>query len=119
MSYADLRVLTPQVHDGEDVRAVVTVTNTGERPVTETVQVYVDDVVTSVTWAGKELKGFRQVDLAPGASEQVEVSIAVADCSIVNAAGERVVEPGAFRLLVGASSRESGLLSGEFEVLAD
>ncbi|PFG21034.1 glycoside hydrolase family 3 N-terminal domain-containing protein [Serinibacter salmoneus] len=119
VEYADLRVLTPRVHDGEHVRAVVTVTNTGERPVRETVQVYVDDVVTSVTWAGKELKGVRQVDLTPGASEQVEVSIAVADCSIVTAAGERVVEPGAFRLLVGASSREADLLASEFEVLAD
>ena len=48
------------------MRAEVTLTNTGARPALETVQVYVSDIVTSVTWAEKELKAYRQVDLAPG-----------------------------------------------------
>ena len=45
------------------VRAEVTVTNTGSRPVLETVQAYVSDVVTSVTWAQQELKASLQVHL--------------------------------------------------------
>ncbi|ROS75372.1 glycoside hydrolase family 3 N-terminal domain-containing protein [Cellulomonas sp. PhB143] len=123
VEYADLEVLTPQVSAGgtgagESVRARVTVRNTGSRPALETVQVYVHDVVTSVTWAEKELKTFRQVELAPGASEVVEIEVPVADCTLVDAAGRRVVEPGAFELLVGPSSRDEVLLRAGFTVSA-
>ncbi len=117
VTYSDLRLDSAVLGLEDEVRATVTVTNTGERPVRETVQVYVDDVVTSVTWAGKELKSFSQVDLAPGASAQVEVSVPVAACSLVDADGVRRVEAGGFRLLVGPSSRDEVLLAAEFAVV--
>ena len=79
-------------------------------------QVYVSDTVTSATWADKELKAYRQVDLAPGQTHEVEIEVPVADCTIVDARGERVVEPGDFELLVGSSSRDADLLSIRFEV---
>ena len=94
----------------------ITVTNTGERPVRETVQVYVRDAVTSVSWTDKELKTYRQVDIEPGESVRVRLELPVADCTIVDAAGIRVVEPGAFELLVGPSSRDEVLLTSGFEV---
>jgi len=98
------------------VRARVRLTNTGTRPALETVQVYVSDLVTSVTWADRELKAFRQVTVAPGGSIMVDLELPVAACTLVDAEGRRVVEPGRFQLLVGPSSRRSTLLAAPFTV---
>nr|BFF12308.1 hypothetical protein GCM10025699_36110 [Microbacterium flavescens] len=100
------------------MRASVTVRNTGSRPAREVVQAYVRDSVTSVSWADKELKGFTVVDVEQGAEATVELTIAVADCTIVDAEGRRVVEAGEFELLVGPSSRDEALLSARFTVSA-
>jgi len=116
VDYADLRVLG-SVHGPDDVvRAQVTLTNTGTRPVRETVQVYVSDTVTSVTWAEKELKAYRKVALAPGERVTVDLEVPVADCTLVDAQGRRVVEPGEFELRVGPSSREDAILRAPFTV---
>ena len=78
--------------------AEVTLTNTGQRTAYEVVQAYVTDVVTSVTWAAKELKAFRRVTVPAGASVTTRIEVPAAACSIVDAAGRRVVEPGEFEL---------------------
>ncbi|UYK41559.1 glycoside hydrolase family 3 N-terminal domain-containing protein [Microbacterium terricola] len=116
VEYAELRIPQPTVVKGDVVRAEVTVRNTGSRPAREVVQVYVRDEVTSVSWADKELKTFRTVDLAPGESATVELRLPVAECTIVDAAGNRIVEAGTFELLVGASSRDEDLLTARFTV---
>jgi beta-glucosidase len=116
VEYADLRLDRSTAAVGDTVRATVTLTNTGTRPARETVQLYVSDAVTSVSWADKELKAYAQADVAPGASVDVTVELAVADCTIVDAAGRRVVEPGRFDVLVGRSSRDADLLRAAFEV---
>ncbi|MGO1838524.1 MAG: fibronectin type III-like domain-contianing protein, partial [Candidatus Microbacterium stercoravium] len=77
---------------------------------------YVRDDVTSVSWAEKELKAFRQVRLEPGETAFVRIEIPVAECTIVDAAGRRVVEPGTFDLLVGPSSRDDALRAARFTV---
>ena len=118
VEYADLQVANTVVGPGDVVRAQVTVHNTGARPTRETVQVYVHDTVTSVTWAEKELKAYRQVDLAPGQSRTVDLELPVDSCSLVDAQGRRVVEPGRFELLVGPSSRDEVLLRATFDVRA-
>ena len=94
--------------------ATVTLTNEGLRPVRETVQVYIRDLVTSTTWADKELKSHRQVDLAPGESVQLALELPAEACTLVDADGRRVVERGDFHLLVGPSSRDTDLLSAPF-----
>jgi len=116
VEYADLALARTGLGVGDDIVAEVTVSNTGDRPVRETVQVYVRDAVTSVSWTDRELKTYRQLDLAPGESARVELTLPVAECSIVDAAGVRRVEPGAFELLVGSSSRAEDLLTAAFEV---
>ncbi len=116
VEYDGLRVLGTEHGPDDVVRAEVTLTNTGPRPVRETVQVYVSDTVTSVTWAEKELKAYRKVDLAPGESTTVGLEVPVADCTLVDARGRRVVEPGEFELRVGPSSREDALLRATFTV---
>jgi beta-glucosidase len=117
VEYADLRLDRDSASVGDTVRASVTLTNTGTRPARETVQLYVSDTFTSASWADQELKGYRQVDLAPGASAEVTVDLAVADCTIVDAAGERVVEPGAFEVRVGRSSKAEDQLRATFQVV--
>ncbi|MEV0580755.1 glycoside hydrolase family 3 N-terminal domain-containing protein [Streptomyces sp. NPDC050392] len=116
VAYTDLEVLTDVLGAGDTLRARVTVSNTGDRPVLETVQTYISDTVTSVTWAEKELKAYRQVALAPGESREVAIELPVADCTLVDAEGRRIVEPGAFELLVGPSSRDAALLRAGFTV---
>lgn len=116
VEYGDLVLDATELGREDVVRGRVTLTNTGQRPARETVQVYVSDTVTSVSWADKELKTFRQADVAPGESVTVEFELPVADCTIVDAAGVRVVEAGAFELLVGPSSRDEDLLRAEFVV---
>ncbi|QAY61383.1 beta-glucosidase [Microbacterium protaetiae] len=116
VEYTDLVLARTEVAVTDALVAEVTVRNTGTRPVRETVQLYVRDEITSVSWAEKELKAYRQVDVAPGASARVRIELPVAECTIVDAAGRRVVEPGAFHALVGASSRDEDLLAAEFTV---
>jgi beta-glucosidase len=112
--YSDLTVHTPQVGPGEVVRAEVTVTNTGDRPALETIQVYISDLVTSVTWADRELKSFRQVLVDPGESLTVDLEVHADSCTLVDAQGRRVVEPGSFALLVGPSSKTADHLTATF-----
>ncbi|KYK00085.1 glycoside hydrolase family 3 N-terminal domain-containing protein [Microbacterium sp. CH1] len=116
VAYAELELEQTELRLGDTVVGNVTVTNTGDRPVRETVQAYVRDEVTSVSWTDRELKAFRQADLAPGESARVRIEVPVADCTIVTAAGVRTVEPGAFTLLVGPSSREEHLLPAPFRI---
>ncbi|MFD4673765.1 glycoside hydrolase family 3 N-terminal domain-containing protein [Lentzea sp. NPDC058450] len=114
VEYGDLHVETAVLRPDETVKASIALTNTGSRPSRETVQVYVSDAVTSVSWADKELKTFTQVDVAPGETVKVDLELPVSDCTIVDAAGVRVVEPGEFVLLVGPSSKD--LRRAEFTV---
>lgn len=116
VQYEDLVLEETTLTASDTIVAHVTVRNTGARPVLETVQVYVRDVVTSVSWTDKELKAYRQVHVAHGETARVRLELPVADCSIVDAAGRRVVEPGEFELLVGPSSRDSVLLGGAIMV---
>ncbi|MDX8051104.1 glycoside hydrolase family 3 N-terminal domain-containing protein [Lentzea sp. BCCO 10_0798] len=114
VEYGDLHVETAVLRPDETVKACISLTNTGSRPSRETVQVYVSDAVTSVSWADKELKTFRQVDVEPGETVEVDIELPVSTCTIVDAVGNRVVEPGEFVLLVGPSSKE--LRRAEFTV---
>jgi beta-glucosidase len=116
VSYGDLALELSLLRPEDTVRASVTVTNTGERPVLETVQGYIRDVNTSATWADRELKTFAHVSLAPGESARVALEVPVSACTIVTSDGRRIVEPGAFELLVGPSSRLADLLVAPFEV---
>jgi beta-glucosidase len=91
------------------------VRNTGNRSGHEVVQLYVNDVLSSVTTPVKELKGFQKVALDPGEIRKVEFTISPAQLSLLDRDLNRVVEPGTFQVMVGSSS-EDILLEGTFEV---
>ena len=114
-AYANLRLSSTRLALGDTLRVSVDVSNKGGMQADETVQVYVRDLVASLTRPVKELKGFRKVRIKPGETQSVAIDIPVASLGFHNAAMRYVVEPGAFRLWVGGDS-QSGL-AAEFEVV--
>ena len=86
------------------VKVSFTLANTGERAGTEVVQVYVRDLVGSITRPVKELKHFERVTLQPGESRTLEVGIPVQELAFVGLDGVKKVEPGDFQLWVAGDS---------------
>ena len=115
MGYTTFAYGKPQI-DGPDavgpedrVRVTVDLTNTGQRPGTEVVQAYISDLVTSVSWADRELKAFQRIQLDPGQTRKVVFDLPVSEWTLVDADCNRRVEPGQFQVLVGSSSRREDL----------
>jgi beta-glucosidase len=109
LSYASFRYDVPRVRPeriAPDGRATVavTVTNTGKRAANEVVQLYIHDLVSSVTRPVQELRGFRRVSLRPGESRQVDFVLGPAELGFFDERMQRVVEPGAFDVMLGGSS---------------
>jgi beta-glucosidase len=105
-TYSEPKVSAAEIGKGGEVRVTTTVTNTGQRPGVEIAQLYVRDMVGSVTRPVKELKGFQRVDLAPGQSREVSFTLTSADLAFYTAAGKWEAEPGAFKVFVGGNSRD-------------
>jgi len=109
LSYTTFSYSTPTITparipiDGQ-ARVSVTVTNTGKRAGDEIVQLYIHDLVSSVTRPIKELKDFRRVSLAPGESKTIEFLITPDKLWFYDINMKRVVEPGWFDVMVGPSS---------------
>jgi beta-xylosidase len=92
------------------------VTNTGTRPGAEVVQMYIRDVVSSVTRPVKELRGFKKVWLQPGETKSVELPITPESLAFYDVDMQYVVEPGEFAVMVGTSSRDEDLSTVILEV---
>ena len=103
-SYSDLRI------DPEALELRVTLRNNGARAGSETAQVYVRDLVSSVLTPVKRLIAFQKVELEAGESRELVFSLKREDFSLVLPDERRVVEPGEFTLFVGGSSRDQDLL---------
>ena len=116
-SLTNLRLDRHQVAVGETARVAVDVTNTGTRAGDEVVQLYIRDVFSSVTRPVKELKGFRRVTLAPGASTTVTFDIPPDALAFHDIDMVFRVEPGEFRLMVGTSSRDEDLQAVTLQVV--
>ncbi|MGD0734884.1 MAG: glycoside hydrolase family 3 N-terminal domain-containing protein [Terracidiphilus sp.] len=114
LSYTTFKIENPRLTkkkirtDGK-TQLAVDVTNTGKRAGAEVVQLYIRDLVSSVTRPIKELKGFRKVQLEPGESTTVTFDITPAELSFFDVNMKYVVEPGDFELMVGNSSRDADL----------
>ena len=102
--YTNLKVSPAQTGPGGRAQVSVTVRNTGRRAGEEVVQMYVRDVVSSVTRPVKELKDFARVSLAPGESKTVSFTITPDKLAFYDLNMERRVEPGWFEIMVGTSS---------------
>lgn len=89
---------------GEPISCKVVVKNTGKYKGKETVQLYIRDLVSSVTRPVKELRGFQQITLEPGEQKELSFSLEKEDLGFYNKNLEYVVEPGDFEIMVGNSS---------------
>jgi beta-glucosidase len=90
-------------------QVLVDVKNTGKRAGSEVVQLYIRDLVSSVTRPVKELKGFKRVWLEPGQQTTVALDITPASLAFYDVNMKYVVEPGDFEIMIGTSSRDSDL----------
>jgi beta-glucosidase len=88
---------------------LVEATNTGSRVGSEVVQLYIRDLVSSVTRPVKELRGFRKVTLQPGETQTVAFDITPASLAFYDIDYKYVVEPGDFEVMAGTSSRDGDL----------
>ena len=83
-----------------------TVRNTGKRIGDEVVQLYVHDVVASLARPVIELKGFERIQLSPGESRDVSFPVGPDQLKMLDEKLHWIVEPGDFRILIGASSKD-------------
>jgi len=103
------RLAASKIARGGSTQLLVDVTNTGQREGAEVVQMYIRDLVSSVTRPVKELKGFRKVWLKPGETATVALDITPDLLSFYDVNMEYVVEPGDFEIMAGNSSRNEDL----------
>ena len=113
--YSNLQIAKTKVVLDEPILIKVDVTNTGNRAGQEVVQLYIRDLVGSVTRPVKELKGFKKIFLNPGETKTVTFNLSQDNLKFYNRQMNFVVEPGEFKVWVGPNSAE-GLESG-FEIV--
>jgi len=112
---SNLQLSAPRIPANGKLTVSVEVENTGKRTGDEVVQLYIRDLVASMTRPVKELKGFQRVTLQPGEKRRVEFVLAQEHLGFWNREMRYVVEPGEFRVMVGANSAE--LIEAKFEVI--
>ncbi len=105
----NVRLTKKRIKRDGAARVLVDVTNTGEREGTEVVQMYIRDLVSSVTRPIKELKGFKKVSLPPGETQTIALDITPESLAFYDVKMKYVVEPGEFEIMVGSSSRDADL----------
>jgi beta-glucosidase len=105
--YSDIRLSTTSPKGDQTLTASVTVTNNGTTEGKEVVQLYIRDLVGSITRPVKELKGFRKIDLKAGESRTVSFNITPADLKFYNGDLKYDWEPGDFVIMIGGNSRDT------------
>lgn len=104
--YSNVSLNKSKISTGETLEAKVTVTNTGDFDGDEVVQLYIRDVVTSITRPVKELKGFQKIFLKAGESKEVSFILSEEDLKFYNYDLDFVAEPGEFIVFIGTNSDE-------------
>ena len=105
-AYSDIHLSSTEMSADGELTATVTVTNTGSRDGAEVVQLYIRDLVGSVTRPVKELKGFEKIFLEAGESRKVSFSITPELLKFYNYDLQFVCEPGDFDVMIGGNSRD-------------
>jgi len=105
-NYSDLRLSSTSLKGSQTLTATVTITNAGSKDGKEVVQLYIRDVVGSITRPVKELKGFQKIFLKAGESKTVSFTITPNDLKFYNSNLKYDWEPGEFIIMVGGNSRD-------------
>ncbi len=114
-AYSDLTLNAKKMIAGNDLKLSVTVKNTGDTDGDEIVQLYIRDLVSSVTRPVQELKDFTRISLKAGESRMVHFTITAEKLQFFGLDMKRIVEPGVFEVQVGKNSID--YLSDRFEVI--
>jgi beta-glucosidase len=99
-SYKDLKVNRKTIGTGDPISVNVTVTNSGRQPGKEVVQLYVSDLVASLSPAGKRLKRFAKIYLTPGQSRTLTFNLRPDDLSFIGTNNKPVIESGEFEVMI-------------------
>ena len=113
--YTNLQISPEIINPGNSVNIRLDIKNTGDLAGKEVVQLYIDDVISSVVTPIIELKGLEKISLEPGEQKSVSFQLSPHDLSLINMAMEREVEPGTFEIMIGRSCQDIRL-KGSFEV---
>jgi beta-glucosidase len=113
--YTNLQIRPLEINTGGEIDIILDVKNTGDFKGEEVVQLYIRDILSSVTTPGKELKGFEKIALEPGEKKTVAFKLLPEDLSLLDPDMHEIVEPGTFQVMAGSSSRDIHL-KGEFVV---
>jgi len=113
--YASLNISPKEIGTRGSLEVSADISNLGSRAGEEAVQLYINDVISSVTRPVKELKGFRKIALQPGEKKTVRFTLSPEELAFYDQNMVRRVEPGTFNVMVGSSS-EQIRLRGSFEV---
>ncbi|MEQ9859721.1 beta-glucosidase BglX [Pectobacterium cacticida] len=114
-SVSDVRLSSQTMKRNGTINASVTVKNTGKRAGETVVQLYLHDVVASISRPVKELRGFEKVMLQPGESRTVTFTLNQDALKFYNARMQQVVEPGKFDVMIGLDSQR--VKHGSFTLL--
>ncbi len=101
--YGDISLSKTKIKDDESISASVTLSNTGETPADEVVQMYITDLKTSTSAPLFSLKGFKRIHLKPGENKTVSFSIEPEMLTIYDDEGKAMIEPGTFNVSIGGS----------------
>jgi len=104
--YKNLRLSKDTIKIGEPVKVFVDVTNTGKVEGQEVVQLYIRDVISSITRPIKELKDFAKITLKPGQTKTVTFTITPDKLQFYNIDMKRIIEPGEFEIMTGKNSED-------------
>ncbi|BAV08791.1 glycoside hydrolase family 3 N-terminal domain-containing protein [Filimonas lacunae] len=104
-TYSDLRFDKSEIKASDSVNVFFTIKNTGDMAGDEVVQLYIHDEIASIVRPVKELKGFQRILLQPGEQKEVHFTITPEMLTMYNADMQQVIEPGAFRVMIGGSSK--------------
>ena len=104
--YSDLDITPRVITPNESATVHLKVTNTGKRAGDEVVQLYIRDVLSSITTYEKNLAGFQRIHLEPGEAQELSFTIDRKHLELLDADMKWVVEPGDFVLMAGASSED-------------
>lgn len=103
--YSNMSFSKDTLHSSETIKVSFDITNIGSRLGEEVVQLYSRDELSSVATPVLALKGFRRIQLNPGQKKTIEFELNASMLSLINEKGERVTEPGVFRIMVGPNSK--------------
>jgi beta-xylosidase len=104
--YGPLELENDNLDVSGELRASLTITNSGSRRGTEIVQLYAADTATGVTLPAQQLIGFARLDLEPGESKRVDFEVPLSVLAYTGISGETVMEPGPVEVSVGSSSSD-------------